>query len=169
LEMPINNNSVALAGEFAVLSQLMLRGYDANLTLGNTKAVDILAAHPATGEMFKLEVKTSRKKPQQSKMFGYTLGWPMHEKHETISDARLFYVFANFDIDNQNQFRFFIVPSSTVARYVRDQHRQWLQADPTHKDQPMRLFRLGVGEPNGYPTLTPRASDYEDKWTFESQ
>jgi hypothetical protein len=93
--MPLNSNSIALAGEFAVLSQLMLRGYDANLTLGNTKAVDILLANPETGEMFKIEVKTSRKKPQHSKMFGYTLSWPMHKNHETISDPRLFYVFAN--------------------------------------------------------------------------
>ena len=38
----ISHNQVSLAGEFAVLSQLALRGYDANLTLGNTKGVDIL-------------------------------------------------------------------------------------------------------------------------------
>jgi len=37
----IPNNSVSLAGEFAVLSQLALRGYDANMTLGHTKGVDI--------------------------------------------------------------------------------------------------------------------------------
>jgi hypothetical protein len=29
----INRNSVSLAGEFAALSQLALRGYDANMTL----------------------------------------------------------------------------------------------------------------------------------------
>ena len=167
--MPINSNSVALAGEFAVLSQLALRGYDANLTLGNTKAVDILLADPGTGGMFKLEVKTSRKQPQHSRMFGYTLGWPMHEKHEAISDSRLFYVFANFDIDNQNRFRFFIVPSAEVAHYVQDQHRRWLQADPTHKDQPLRTFRIGVGKPEEYPIPTPLASEYEDAWTFESR
>lgn len=33
----LSNNSIALAGEFAVLSQLTLYGYDANMTLGNTK------------------------------------------------------------------------------------------------------------------------------------
>jgi hypothetical protein len=32
----INSNSVSLAGEFAVLSQLALRGLDANMTLGRT-------------------------------------------------------------------------------------------------------------------------------------
>ena len=42
-------NSIALAGEFAVLSQLALGGYDANLTLGHTKNVDILDVRPRLG------------------------------------------------------------------------------------------------------------------------
>jgi len=36
-----NINAVSLAGEFAVLSQLALRGYDAIMTLGHTKAVHL--------------------------------------------------------------------------------------------------------------------------------
>ena len=40
-----NNNQVSLAGEFAVLSQLFFRGFDASLTLGNTKGVDISGRH----------------------------------------------------------------------------------------------------------------------------
>ena len=44
----ITRNSVSLAGEFAALSQLALRGYDANMTLGRTKSVDILVSNPAT-------------------------------------------------------------------------------------------------------------------------
>jgi len=35
--MKLSKNSVSLAGEFAVLSKLALHGYDANMTLGNTK------------------------------------------------------------------------------------------------------------------------------------
>ena len=38
--MKISNKG--LAGEFYVLAQLNARGYDASLTLGNTKGVDIL-------------------------------------------------------------------------------------------------------------------------------
>jgi len=48
-----------MSGEFAVLSQLALKGIDANLTLGNTKSVDLIASDPETGKMFRLEVKTS--------------------------------------------------------------------------------------------------------------
>src|SRR5205809_55892 len=85
----IGPNSVSLAGEFAVLSQLTLRGYDANMTLGNTKGVDILVSHPRTLKMFQLEVKTNFKsewkKPRKSKIHGTFLSdWIMHKKHETI-------------------------------------------------------------------------------------
>src|SRR5215467_11649892 len=57
----ITPNSVSLAGEFAVLSQLALRGYDANMTLGRTKSVDTLVSNPANGHLYQLEVKTNFK------------------------------------------------------------------------------------------------------------
>jgi len=90
----LNKNSVALAGEFAVLSQLTLRGYDANMTLGRTKSVDILVSDPETGNMFKLEVKTnymsSRSSGGSSKLFGkYVSAWIMNEKHERINEPNL--------------------------------------------------------------------------------
>jgi hypothetical protein len=50
----INTNSISLAGEFAALSQLALRGYDANMTLGRKKSVDILISNPQTGKMYQL-------------------------------------------------------------------------------------------------------------------
>jgi hypothetical protein len=46
----ISPNSVALAGEFAALSRLALWGYDANMTLGRTKSVDILVSNPRTNK-----------------------------------------------------------------------------------------------------------------------
>src|SRR3989338_6594395 len=85
----ITPNSVSLAGEFAVLSQLALRGYDANMTLGHTKGVDILVSHPRTKKMHQLEAKTnyqnSRNKPSNSKIFGKSVsGWIMKSFHEKI-------------------------------------------------------------------------------------
>lgn len=165
----LNKNSVSLAGEFAVLSQLALRGFDANLTLGNTKSVDILVSDPRTGKMFKLEVKTSfAGKPSHSKMFGHTLAWMMSEKHEKISDPNLFYCFVNIEKET-NVFRFFIVPSDVVANYVKNQHAYWLQNthELTQKDLeiPMRNFRIGVDD-DGYQILTPLSKEYEDNWNF---
>lgn len=166
----INKNSVSLAGEFAVLSQLSLRGYDANMTLGQTKSVDILLSDPDTGRMLKLEVKTNYKSSRSaggnSRLFGkYVSAWIMSEKHETIRDSELFYCFVT--IEDEKKFRFFIVPSEVVAYYVKAQHRLWLDADEKHaRDNKMRTFRIGLKNEK-YPIPTPTDDKYEDNWEFK--
>jgi len=166
----IDSNSVSLAGEFAVLSQLSLRGYDANMTLGRTKSVDILISDPNTGRMLKLEVKTnfrsSRSAGGNSKLFGkYVSAWIMNEKHEAIRDPDLFYCFVNIGKDTK-QFRFFIVPSEVVADYVKAQHQLWLDADEKHaRNNKMSLFRIGVKNEE-YPISTPTVEQFEDNWDF---
>ena len=167
----LNNNSVALAGEFAVLSQLALRGYDANLTLGRTKSVDILVSHPKTGKMFKLEVKTnhrsSRSAGGSSRLFGkFVSAWIMNEKHETIRDPNLFYCFVNIDKNGQS-FRFFIVPSPIVAKYVHEQHILFIDEKESHsRESKMRMFRMGFKNER-YSIPTPLVEDYENNWDFK--
>ena len=77
-----DKNAISLAGEFAVLSQLALRNYDANMTLGHTKGVDILVSDPGSRKMYRLEVKTrlrqSDKKRAKTRIFGTVIaGWLM--------------------------------------------------------------------------------------------
>lgn len=159
--MNISKNSVSIAGEFAVLSQLALRGFDANMTLGNTKGVDILASYPDTGSMYKIEVKTSYdQKPSKSKL-KKTLSWIMGKKNEKLTDPNLFYCFVN--INSKGDFRFFVVPSIIVAKYVRESHQHWLKTDRKRKDNPIRNFRLGLRGKN-YSVETPLLIDYENKW-----
>jgi hypothetical protein len=165
----ISKNSVSLAGEFAVLSQLTLRGFDANMTLGHTKGVDILVSDPRSDKMFKVEVKTSyASKPSRSKLFGYTSSWMMMEKHEEISDKNLHYCFVNIE-KQTNIFRFFIVPSAVVSSYVKIQHQFWLDHKPNLSKEeieiPMRQFRIGLEETE-YQISTPLAKDYENRWEF---
>lgn len=166
--MDISKNSVSIAGEFAVLSQLSLRGFDANMTLGNTKSVDILVSNPKNGKMYRLEVKTSyNRKPAHAKLFGgRTLDWVMGEKHETIDDPFLFYCFVNIEKD-ASSFRFFIVPSHEVATYVKNAHQYWLDRNGgLHKGviTTMRSLRIGIDEKHNIPT--PLAKDYENRWDF---
>jgi hypothetical protein len=168
----LSSNNVSLAGEFAVLSQLALRGYVANMTLGNTKNVDILVADPISGRMLKLEVKTnyrsSRSEGSKSKDFGnFVSGWMMGEKHEQMNDPSLFFCFVNISRD-QKSFKFYIVPSAVVANYVRQEHQHWLAAASTRarKDTTMRVFRLGRANEE-YPIPTPTIDQYEDNWTFQ--
>src|SRR5262249_24191865 len=156
-----NNNSVSLAGEFAVLSQLALRGYDANMTLGRTKSVDILVSDPATGRMLKLEVKTnyrsSRSAGGNARLFGkYLSAWMLSEKHEKIRDPDLFYCFVNISEDTK-RFRFFIVPSNVVADYVAAEHQLWLNDKASRSANSMRTFRIGSEEDKPYPIPTPLA------------
>lgn len=171
----INKNSVSIAGEFAVLSQLALRGYDANMTLGHTKSVDILVSDPTTGKLYQLEVKTNyindKKKPSVSKIHGKAISdWIMSKKHEDVDIPTLFYCFVNIS-KNTNLFKFYIVPSKVVARYVREEHQLWI--DEKKKEDKkvkyntdMRLFRIGIkGEK--YSIKTPTAEEYEDNWDFK--
>lgn len=53
-----NKYDIGMAGEFGVCSELYKRGYDASITLGNKKAVDIYVAI-ANGRYISIEVKTS--------------------------------------------------------------------------------------------------------------
>lgn len=165
----LHANSIALAGEFAVLSQLALRGYDANMTLGRTKSVDILVSNPHTKKMYQLEVKTAIRnihdKPIQSKFLGKAVAkWVMNKKHEQIHQPTLFYCFVLIH-EKSNAFRFLIVPSRLVADYVRRSHRYWLQKDSRHRETPVRIFNIGLpGEAYDIPTPTTK---YEDNWTFQ--
>jgi hypothetical protein len=89
----------------------------------------------------------------------------MKKKHETIPASNLFYCFVNIEEDT-NLFKFYIVPNKVVAKYVKDQHRFWLNADGRHKNSLMRQFRIGLkGEK--YPILTPTAQKYENNWDFK--
>jgi hypothetical protein len=170
-----DKNAVSLAGEFAVLSQLALRNYDANMTLGRTKGVDILVSDPHSRKMFKLEVKTklreSDKQVSESKIFGKVIGgWLMSEKHETIADPSLFYCFVII-WKSTHKSRFFIVPSDFVARYVKEQHELWRTEKKKEgkkvKSTEMRVLRIGF-ENNKYALPTPTVERYEDNWDFKS-
>ncbi|HQB12221.1 MAG TPA: hypothetical protein PLX96_04520 [Candidatus Omnitrophota bacterium] len=165
-------NSVSLAGEFAVLSQLALRGFDANLTLGRTKSVDILVSNPRTGKMSKLEVKTnylsSRSAGGSSALFGkFISAWIMNEKHERWIEPNLFYCFINIAKEGQ-AFRFFIVPSKIVGQYVKEQHRLWLDGKESRsRESKMRSFRIGL-KAEKYPISTPTVEEYENNWQLLS-
>lgn len=174
--MGISKNSVSLAGEFAVLSQLALRGFDANMTLGHTKNVDILVSDPKTNKMYQLEVKTNNYcndfgKYSNSIIFGkYVSDWILDEKHEKIFRPELFYCFVGIN-KSSNIFRYFIVPSSVVAKYVKDEHAYWIEIKRKERakvklETNMRLFRIGI-EGEKYGINTPIYQNYENNWEFK--
>lgn len=167
-------NSVGLAGEFAVLSQLALRGYEAALTLGHTKGIDILVFCPADGRRLEIEVKTNlenRRAPTNSALWGRIVtGWQMHQKHESVEHSTLYYCFVNIihprDPGSAFAVRYFIVPSAVVAAYLRTSHQLWLRADSSHQDMERRQFMIGEERSASAVLQAPLAELYEDNWSF---
>jgi len=139
------SNNIGLAGEFYALHRLLLEGYEASLTLGNTKGIDILVHNPRNGGQFKVEVKTSTTIGNE-KLFGRNMKWIMNKKHETIDDPNLVYCFVFIDKAGKEKTRIFFYRPSDIKLYVYTQHKKWLHAE--HKkevnDTDMRIFRIGL-------------------------
>jgi hypothetical protein len=86
------------------------------------------------------------------------------QKHETITSPNLFYCFVNIS-KYTSVFKFYIVPSRVVAKYVKEQHAFWLEMKRKEgkevKDTDMRILRIGTKDEK-YPVPTPLAN--ENNW-----
>lgn len=92
----------------------------------------------------------------------------MDKKHEEIKDPKLFYCFVNIREDLLGySYKFFIVPSAVVAKYVREQHELWLQDDSTHHGTSRRQFRIGLPNERKITVPAPLAEKYENNWEFK--
>ena len=151
-----DKTSTGLSGEYYVLAQLAHRGLVGALTLSNTKAVDILVSNAALRRVYKLEVKTTQKGPVRERLFGEepSFRWPMSVKHEKVGESRLYYCFVVLAAPTTRP-HFFIVPSSYVAWYVREEHRHWRASRRRAvATTSLRTFRIPLGDPDGF----------EDNW-----
>jgi hypothetical protein len=140
----------SLAGEFLVLAELALRGFDATPTLSRTKGIDILVHNPITRRPFQLEVKTTTKGPEREKPFGHNYAWMIGRAVETLSDPDLIYAFVLVALPpTRVPPVFFLVPSRYVAEYVAWSHERHLEAvrQPRNPQSPMRKFRIPAGSP----------------------
>ena len=57
-----DNQLTGMAGEYLTLGKLFKKGLQAAVTVGNAKAVDILAYNPINNKNYNVQVKTIRKK-----------------------------------------------------------------------------------------------------------
>lgn len=139
------NNRIGLAGEFYALHRLFLEGYEATLTLGNTKGVDILVYNPKNEKQFKVEVKTSTTVVNE-KLFGLNMKWFMNKKHEELSDENLIYCFVFIDLKEKGKTRIFFYRPEDIRLYIYTQHKKWLHTEHKKgvKDTDIRMFRIGL-------------------------
>ncbi|HQF82762.1 MAG TPA: hypothetical protein PK255_03610 [Candidatus Pacearchaeota archaeon] len=148
----MSSNRINLAGEFYAMHRLFLEGYEATLTLGNTKGVDILLLNPKNGKQFKVEVKTTGTVMNERLYGGININWWMDKKHEEIKYKDLIYCFVFLPEDKKLKPKTFFVDSEKVAEYVKWEHNIYLKAEHKNpvKDTNIRSFRILLNEDSPY-------------------
>lgn len=130
----LSHSLTGIAGEYFVAAELSRRGYIASVNLKNTQGIDILASNGNATRQVAIQVKTNQ---------GDNLSWMLNEKCEELHSDNLFYVFVNLKGKKQRP-DFYIVPSSIVAKHIRQGYKEWHDAlgrhGQPHSATPMRKF-----------------------------
>jgi hypothetical protein len=104
-----------LAGEFFVAAELLKRDIQTSVTLGNAKAVDLLAYREDTGQQFVVQVKSLR-----------TNNYFLIKRRDTIDPSHV-YVFVLLNKPGV-PVRYFIVPGSELVNHP-EKFGKWID-DP---------------------------------------
>ena len=133
----ISSGLAGVAGEYFVAGELSRNGFNASITLRNTKGVDIICSNEETTKSVNIQVKTNKNSSKS---------WILSKKCETNYSDNLFYVFVNLNNDKDGKPEFFVVPSKIVAEKIKTDHSEWLNGkkkDGTgRKDSDMRKFEV---------------------------
>jgi hypothetical protein len=123
------------AGEYHVMTELLLRGYIAALAPHGVPKADILVTDDNGERHCSIQVKTRRDR-------GSDGGWHMNVKHEGIRSERLFYCFVDFGKIPTTRPQVYVLPSECVADALKASHRKWLDTlgkqGQQRNDSPMR-------------------------------
>lgn len=125
-----------MAGEFLTVGKLFKRGYQASVTFGNAKAVDIFVYNPEINKSFNVQVKTLRKKNC----------FPMRKEAINPTHIYVFIILNNFDEPED----FFIVPGQDILNNVNN----FYGASYRDPDKPSNMPAINYGP------LAP----YKDNW-----
>jgi hypothetical protein len=132
------------AGEHLVLSRLLQRGVMAAPAPRGTSKVDILVNFLDDRQPVLLQVK--------ARQYGSDGGWHMSEKHETVTDGRIFYCFVNFEPEHPIVH---VIPAAVVAEAVRVGYETWL-ATPGRNGRPHSATKMR--------RVLPRQAGMPDAW-----
>lgn len=102
----IQSSSTGLSGEYFVAAELLRRGFSVGITMGNAKAIDILAEKG--DKQFIIQVKAIYKKKN--------VGWPMMKDKVFLNH---FYVFVNLNGDKMTEPDFFIATGVEAKEKVK--------------------------------------------------
>ncbi len=122
----------SMAGEFLTVGKLFKRGYQASVTLGNAKAIDIFIFNPKSKKMFSVQVKTQRRKNC----------FPM--KKESI-DREHIYIFVRLNNFEDSE-EFFIVPGKEILKDVN----RFFGSSYLDPNKPSKMPAINYGPLNSY-------------------
>jgi hypothetical protein len=125
---------VGAAGVHLVAAELSRLGYVASITLRNTRGIDVLASNSDASRQAGIQVKTRQRSGRD---------WVLNDKAEQYHARNLYYVFVNLK-GKSGQPEFHVVPSKTVALYIKKSHESWLatlgKRGQKHRDSAVRVF-----------------------------
>ena len=125
-----------MAGEFLTVDKLFKRGYQASVTFGNAKAIDVLVYNPVAEKAFSVQVKTLRKKNC------------FLIKKENLKEDHI-YVFVLLN-DFEKQEEFFIVTGSEIIENID----KFFGASYKYPERPSPMPAINYG-----PLIS-----YKDNW-----
>ncbi len=102
----IQSSSTGLSGEYFVAAELLRRGFSVGITMGNSKAIDILAEK--NNKQFIIQVKSIYKKKN--------VGWPMM-KDKVYTNH--YYVFVNLNGDKMAEPEYYICTAKETKSRVK--------------------------------------------------
>jgi hypothetical protein len=124
-----------VSGEYFVAAELSRRGYMFSITLKNTKGIDVLVSNENSKKLAGVQVKTNNSNRK---------AWVLNKKAEELAEDNFIYVFTNLKELGQLP-DYYIVPSQIVAKYVKKEHKEWLNTPgkngQAHRENDMRMFR----------------------------
>lgn len=135
--MASKSTLLGAAGEHYVMCELLRRGYIAALAPQGVPNSDIVVTDIEGQRLCSIQVKTRRD-------IGSDGGWHMKAKHENIIGDRVFYCFLDFGKEEKSIPQIFIVPSTIVAKALKEAYQHWLNKPgkngQAHKDGNFRRF-----------------------------
>ena len=102
----IQSSSTGLSGEYYVAAELLRRGYTVGITMGNAKAIDILAEK--NDKQFIIQVKAIFKQKN--------VGWPIMQNKVNPDH---YYIFVNLNGDKMTEPEYFICTGSEAIPLIK--------------------------------------------------
>lgn len=152
------------SGEHFVMAELLRRDLIAALAPQGAPNMDIVVTDISGQSLCGVQVKTRRK-------LGADGGWHMRPKHEDLVSDKLFYCFVDLGADALDWPEYYIVPSSVVARAIKESHQAWLSSPGKNgrirKDSSVRRFLPDYTKaffPQKCPFPSGWLNEYKDNW-----